>query len=127
VRRNFHSPGTGRTQHAGGNRQRNLAQSYRRVTPVIAGSLDMSESWPKVIRRKSALGSGAGKMGVPLKATDFHATEHLLEHTSTMLDDSRREQNNNESPAHNWLTNNITLEIICAKVAANKANAILNV
>ena len=28
---------------------------------------------------------------------------------------------------NNWLTNNFTLEIIRAKVAANKANAILNV
>jgi hypothetical protein len=30
-------------------------------------------------------------------------------------------------PANNWLTNNFTLEIIRAKVAANKVNAIVNV
>jgi hypothetical protein len=30
-------------------------------------------------------------------------------------------------PANNWLTNNFTLEIIRAKVAANKANGFLSV
>jgi hypothetical protein len=30
-------------------------------------------------------------------------------------------------PANNWLTNNFTLEIIRAKVAANKANAVISV
>ena len=44
-----------------------------------------------------------------------------------MLDDARREQNTIQLPANNWLTNNFTLEIIRAKVATNKANAILNV
>ena len=44
-----------------------------------------------------------------------------------MLDDARREQNTIQLPANNWLTHNFTLEIIRAKVAANKANAILNV
>ena len=66
-------------------------------------------------------------MSVPLKATDFHTTEHLLELALTMLDNARHEQNNDRLPANNWLTNNFTLEIIRAKVAANKANAILNI
>jgi hypothetical protein len=66
-------------------------------------------------------------MSVPLKATNFHTTEHLLELALTMLDGARREQNNDQLPANNWLSNNFTLEIIRAKVAANKANAISNV
>jgi hypothetical protein len=65
-------------------------------------------------------------MGVPLKATDFHTTEYLLELALTMLDSARHEQNNDRLPANNWLTNNFTLEIIRAKVEANKTNAILN-
>jgi hypothetical protein len=44
-----------------------------------------------------------------------------------MLDSARLEQNNDQLPANNWLTNNFTLEIIRAKVAANKANATINV
>jgi hypothetical protein len=44
-----------------------------------------------------------------------------------MRDNARRGQNNDQLPANNWLTNNFTLEIIRAKVAANKANAIVNV
>jgi hypothetical protein len=43
-----------------------------------------------------------------------------------MLESARREQNNEQLPANNWLTNNFTLEIIRAKVAANKVNVILN-
>jgi hypothetical protein len=66
-------------------------------------------------------------MSVPLKATNFHTTERLLELALTMLDDARREQNNDRLPANNWLTNNFTLEIIRTKVAANKVNAIINV
>jgi hypothetical protein len=66
-------------------------------------------------------------MGVSLKAADFHTTERLLELALTMLDSARREQTIDQLPANNWLTNNFTLEIIRAKVAANKANAILNV
>ena len=66
-------------------------------------------------------------MNVPLKATSYHTTEHLLELALTMLDAARREQSNDELPANHWLTNNFTLEIIRAKVAANKANAIINV
>jgi hypothetical protein len=67
------------------------------------------------------------KMSVPLKATSFHTTERLLELALTMLENARREQNNEQLPANNWLTNNFTLEIIRAKVAANKANALINV
>jgi hypothetical protein len=66
-------------------------------------------------------------MNVPLKATSCHTTEHLLELALTMLDNARLEQTNAQLPANNWLTNNFTLEIIRAKVAVNKANAIINV
>jgi hypothetical protein len=66
-------------------------------------------------------------MSVPVKAASYHTTENLLELALTMLESARREQNNDQLPANNWLTNNFTLEIIRAKVAANKANAILNV
>ena len=57
----------------------------------------------------------------------YHTTEHLLELALTMLENARHEQNNDQLPANNWLTNNFALEIIRAKVAANKANAIINV
>ena len=66
-------------------------------------------------------------MNVPLKATNYHTTERLLELALAMLDNARREQNNDQFPANNQLTNNFTLEIIRAKVAANKANAAINV
>jgi hypothetical protein len=66
-------------------------------------------------------------MSVPLKATSYHTTDRLLELALTMLENARREQNNEQLPANNWLTNNFNLEIIRAKVAANKANALLNV
>ena len=66
-------------------------------------------------------------MSVPLKATSYHTTERLLELALTMLENARREQNTDQLPANNWLTNNFTLEIIRAKVAANKANATINV
>jgi hypothetical protein len=66
-------------------------------------------------------------MSVLLKAASYRTTEHLLELGLTMLESARREQNNDQLPTNNWLTNNFTLEIIRAKVAANKANAILNV
>jgi len=66
-------------------------------------------------------------MSVPLKATSYHITEHLLGLAFTMLENARHEQNNDQLPANNWLTNNFTLEIIRGKVAANKANAILKV
>jgi hypothetical protein len=61
-------------------------------------------------------------MSVPLKATNFHSTERLLELALAMLESPRREQNNDRLPANNWLTNNFTLEIIRAKVAANQAS-----
>jgi hypothetical protein len=61
-------------------------------------------------------------MSVPLKATNFHMTERLLELALAMLDSARREQNNDQLPANNWLTNSFTLEIIRAKVTANKAS-----
>jgi hypothetical protein len=57
---------------------------------------------------------------MPLKATDFHTTERMLELALKLLDTARRE------PANNWLTDNFSLEIIRAKVAANKANALIN-
>jgi hypothetical protein len=66
-------------------------------------------------------------MSVPLKATSYHTTEHLLELALILLESARREQNNEQLPANNWLTNNFTLEMIRAKVAANKSNAIINV
>ena len=66
-------------------------------------------------------------MSVPPKAASYHTTEHRLELALAMLESARREQNNDQLPANNWLTNSFTLEIIRAKVAANKANAIINV
>jgi hypothetical protein len=66
-------------------------------------------------------------MSVSLKAASYHTTERLLELALTMLESARCEQNNDQLPANNWLTNNFTLEIIRAKVAANQANAILKV
>jgi hypothetical protein len=60
-------------------------------------------------------------MNVPLSAAKSHTTKHLLELALTMLDDARREQNNVQLPANNWLTNNFTLEIIRAKVATNSS------
>jgi hypothetical protein len=66
-------------------------------------------------------------MNVPPNAANYHTTEHLLELALAMLDNARHEQNNDKLPANNWLTNNFTLEIIRAKVAANKTNAIINV
>jgi hypothetical protein len=66
-------------------------------------------------------------MDVPLKATSYHTTERLLELALTMLDTARREQSNDQLPANNWLTNNFALEIIRAKVAANKTNSDINV
>jgi hypothetical protein len=66
-------------------------------------------------------------MSVPLKATYFHTTERLLELALSMLESARSEQTSDRLPANNWLANNYTLEIIRAKVAANKTNAALNV
>lgn len=66
-------------------------------------------------------------MNIPLGAANVHTTERLLELALAMLDDARREQNNTQLPANNWLTNNFTLEIIRKKVAANKVNAGINI
>jgi hypothetical protein len=63
-------------------------------------------------------------MNVPLKAINYHATESL---TLAILDNAGREQNNDQLPANNWLTNNFTLEMIRAKVAANKDSATINI
>jgi hypothetical protein len=65
-------------------------------------------------------------MSMPLKVTNYHTTERLLELALTVLDNARFEQNNDQLPANNWLTNNFVLEIIRAKVTANKANATVN-
>lgn len=67
------------------------------------------------------------KMSIPLGAANNHTTERLLELALAMLDNARHEQNSDRMPANNWLTNNFTLEIIRAKVAANKANGPINV
>lgn len=72
--------------------------------------------------RNRQIRSKVGKMKIPLGATNNYTTEHLLELALAMLDDARREQNNDPLPANNWLTNNFTLEIIRAKVMANRAN-----
>ena len=66
-------------------------------------------------------------MDIPTGAANRQTTERLLEVALAMLDDARREQNTVQLPANNWLTNNFTLEIIRARVAANKANAIISV
>jgi hypothetical protein len=66
-------------------------------------------------------------MNISLGAANSHTTEHLLELALAMLDDARREQNNVQLPADNWLPNNFTLKLIRAKVAVNKANATINV
>jgi hypothetical protein len=65
-------------------------------------------------------------MNIPLGAANSHTTEHILELALAVLDDARREQNNVQLPANNWLTDNFTLEIIRAKVAANRTNAATN-
>jgi hypothetical protein len=59
-------------------------------------------------------------MDIPTGAANSHTTERLLELALAMLDDARREQNNVQLPANNWLTNNFNLEIIRLKVGANK-------
>jgi hypothetical protein len=66
-------------------------------------------------------------MTIPLGAANSRTTEHLLELALAMLDDAKREQNTIQLPANNWLTNNFTLEVIRAKVAANKASGAINI
>jgi uncharacterized membrane protein YebE (DUF533 family) len=72
-------------------------------------------------------GKIAAKMNIPQRAANNYTTEQLLETALALLDNARREQNNAQLPIDHWLTNNFTLEIIRAKVAANKANATINV
>ena len=60
------------------------------------------------------------------RATNNYTTEQLLESALVLLDTARREQSY-EAVIDKWLTNNFTLEIIRAKVAANKTNATINV
>jgi hypothetical protein len=70
----------------------------------------------------------AAKMNIPQRAANNYTTEQLLETALALLDNARREQTYERMPiVNNWLTNNFTLEIIRAKLAANKANAIINV
>jgi hypothetical protein len=66
-------------------------------------------------------------MTMPPGAANSRTTEHLLELALAMLDDVRREQNSIQLPANNWLTNNFTLEIIRAKVTANRTNTTIDV
>jgi hypothetical protein len=67
-------------------------------------------------------------MNIPPRAANNYTTEQLLELSLGLLDDARREQTDERMPIiNNWLTNNFTLEIIRAKVAANKANSTINV
>jgi len=67
-------------------------------------------------------------MNIPQRAANNYTTEQLLETALALLDNARREQTDMRMPLiNNWLTNNFTLEIIRAKVAANKANAAINV
>jgi hypothetical protein len=68
------------------------------------------------------------KMTMPQGAANNYTTEQLLETALALLDSARREQSYERMPViDKWLTNNFTLEIIRAKVAANKANAATNV
>jgi hypothetical protein len=65
-------------------------------------------------------------MTIPRGAANNYTSEQLLETALALLDTARREQSY-EGAIDKWLTNNFTLEIIRAKVAANKANATVNV
>jgi hypothetical protein len=61
-------------------------------------------------------------MNMPQSAAKNYSTEQLLETALALLDNARREQTYERMPGiDKWLTNNFTLEIIRAKVAANKA------
>jgi hypothetical protein len=67
-------------------------------------------------------------MNVPLDTVHNYQTDQLLELALAMLDRARREQTGERIPImDNWLGDNFTLEIIRAKVAANKANPTINV
>jgi hypothetical protein len=67
-------------------------------------------------------------MTIPQGAASNYTSEQLLETALALLDSARREQTYERMPViDKWLTNNFTLEIIRAKVTANKANATINV
>jgi hypothetical protein len=67
-------------------------------------------------------------MNIPPRAADYYTTEQLLESALALLDNARREQTDERLPiTDKWLSNNLTLEIIRAKVAANKTNGVINV
>jgi hypothetical protein len=67
-------------------------------------------------------------MNMPQSAANNYTTEQLLETALALLDNARREQIYERMPViDKWLTNNFSLEIIRAKVAANKATATINV
>jgi hypothetical protein len=69
-----------------------------------------------------------GEVNVSLDTVRNYPTDQLLELALAMLDRARREQTGERMPiTDNWLGNNFTLEIIREKVAANKANATINV
>jgi hypothetical protein len=65
-------------------------------------------------------------MNIKHGAANNYTTEQLLETALALLDTARHEQIY-EPVIDKWLTNNFTLEIIRDKVAANKANATVNV
>jgi hypothetical protein len=68
------------------------------------------------------------EMNIPSKASCNYTTDQLLEFAFTLLDRARREQSGERLPINDsWLENNLTLEIIRAKVAAIRANATMNV
>jgi hypothetical protein len=80
------------------------------------------------VRRQKINTLEISKMNIPLRAVNNHTTEQLLELALAMLDRARREQTGERMPIYDtWLGNNLTLEIIREKVAANKANATINV
>jgi hypothetical protein len=62
------------------------------------------------------------RMNMPQSAAKNYSTEQLLETSLALLVNARREQTYERIPGiDKRLTNNFTLEIIRAKVAANKA------
>ena len=72
--------------------------------------------------------SNENKVNIPPRAANNYTTEQLLETALALLDSARREQTDERLPIiDKWLTNNFTLEIIRAKVAANKADATITV
>jgi hypothetical protein len=61
-------------------------------------------------------------MTMPQRSANNYTTEQLLETALVLLESARREQTYERMPViDKWLTNNFTLEIIRAKVVANKA------